>query len=500
MKAYCTKNNILVTEKTLEIFMCIIFSVPFDNNCDGRCKPTYYISIAIFMQHLICCATASKNTRKKALFKGDGEWTCSVPFPYSLGQKVAPAVFKQSRELPFERALEKLEVAGLIKIIGHDSIHHKCREFAFSKRLLKALFPCDRQEYLQRTDRYSYLTDLYGKRQKPLTLEERIAQASIQKPVVCHQVSKRKIPDTAFRDRVKQVYGQLDDLHINLDALRDYCNEHPALINMGYYHNFISHLCDVGVKVVSIIPLIVAYRQSYKTACLGGRSFEVGKGFQYLPKGMKWACLAQGYNYDIKSSQLEILRHELERIGLQPKNLKRLETSHISKKLGVEEEDVKTFRFSTIFSAGSVSLSFKSVTRKRLNKQLGVAEAGRVLKRWKKLMERLKADLKFLIDDYLSSGKTNRYGLCVRNAVGQNFNCTWKNSRKEKKWQTGQMRRKLLAHMLQGLESRAVYDYVASHDGVCALEHDGFVSLIKLSDDDWQHPYLRIVLKNEARQ
>ncbi|EHD22795.1 hypothetical protein EH206_17210 [Brenneria nigrifluens DSM 30175 = ATCC 13028] len=500
MKAYCTKNNILVTERTLKIFRKAIFSVPFDDNCDGRCKPTYYISIAILIQHLICSATASRNTCKKARFKGNGKWTCSVPFPYSLGESVAPAVFKQSRELPFERALEKLEAAKLIKIIRHDAAKHKCREFALSKRLLEALFPGDRKEYLQRKDRYSYLTDIYDKRQEPLTLEELVALASIQKPVVCHQVSKRKIPDTAFRERVKQVYDQLDYLHINLDALRDYCNAHPTSVNMMYYHNFISHLCDVGVKAISISPLIVAYPQSYKTARLGGRSFEVGKGFQYLPKGMKWACLAKGYNYDIKSSQLEILRHELVRIGVSPKNMKRLETSYISKKLGVDEDDVKSFRFSTIFNAGSVSLSFQSVTRKRLNKQLGEAEAGRVLTRWKKLMEPLKENLKRLIEDYLSSGNTNRYGLCVRSSVGQNFNCTWKNVRKAKKWQTSQMRRKLLAHMLQGLESRAIYDYVASHNGVCALEHDGFVSLSKLSDDDWKHPYLRIVLKNEAQE
>lgn len=498
MKAYCTKNNILVTEKTLRIFRKSIFSIPFDNNCDRRCKPTYYISIAIFIQHLICSATASKNTRKKAIFEGDDEWSCSVPFPYSLGEKEAPAVFKQSRELPFGRALEKQEAAGLIKIIGHDPSKHKCREFALSKQLLKALFPGDRKAYLRRKDRYSYLTDLYGKRQRPLTLEEMIAQASIKKPVVCHQVSKRKIPDTAFRERVTQVYGQLDYLHINLDALRDYCNAHPTPVNMMYYHSFISHLCDVGVKIISTSPLIVAYRQSYKTARLGGRSFEVGKGFQYLPKGMKWACLARGYNYDIKSCQLELLRQELKRIGVSPKNLKRLETSYIMKELDVSEDDVKCFRFSTIFSAAFVSLSSKSVIRKRLNKQLGVAEASNVLKRWKKLVKPLRRDLKRLIDDYLSSGKTNRYGLCVRNAVGQNFNCTWKNVRKEKKWQPMQMRRKLLAHMLQGLESSAVYDYVASNNGVCALEHDGFVSMSKLSENGWKHPYLRIVLKNEV--
>ncbi|EAX8226162.1 hypothetical protein M568_00515 [Salmonella enterica subsp. enterica serovar Namur str. 05-2929] len=58
------------------------------------------------------------------------------------------------------------------------------------------------------------------------------------------------------------------------------------------------------------------------------------------------------------------------------------------------------------------------------------------------------------------------------------------------------MRRKLLAHMIQGLESRAVYDYVRTHSGVCALEHDGFVSNRKLDiEREWQHPYLKLVRK-----
>ncbi|ELD30994.1 hypothetical protein A15Y_01374 [Escherichia coli KTE212] len=51
-----------------------------------------------------------------------------------------------------------------------------------------------------------------------------------------------------------------------------------------------------------------------------------------------------------------------------------------------------------------------------------------------------------------------------------------------------------LSHMLQGLESQAVYDYVASHKGVCALEHDGFVSYEEVTD--WSHPYLLIEKKH----
>ncbi|AJJ62085.1 hypothetical protein AT01_3154 [Yersinia aldovae 670-83] len=52
--------------------------------------------------------------------------------------------------------------------------------------------------------------------------------------------------------------------------------------------------------------------------------------------------------------------------------------------------------------------------------------------------------------------------------------------------------------MLQGLESQAVYDFVREHPGICALEHDGFVSYDKINEGDWGHLYLYIVLKNCA--
>ncbi|CNK70591.1 Uncharacterised protein [Yersinia aldovae] len=36
--------------------------------------------------------------------------------------------------------------------------------------------------------------------------------------------------------------------------------------------------------------------------------------------------------------------------------------------------------------------------------------------------------------------------------------------------------------MLQGLENQAVYDFVREHPGICALEHDGFVSYDKVDE------------------
>lgn len=83
------------------------------------------------------------------------------------------------------------------------------------------------------------------------------------------------------------------------------------------------------------------------------------------------------------------------------------------------------------------------------------------------------------------------------NEAGQPFNTAKQKTKNGEweKWRRDVMRRKLLAHMIQGLESRAVYDYVSSNSGVCALEHDGFVSLHELNGD-WKHEYLKIVLKH----
>ncbi|MCS3434033.1 hypothetical protein [Klebsiella sp. BIGb0407] len=500
MKPYCTKDNILVTEETLGLFKKTVFSIPFDKTACGYKKQGYYRSIALFLQHLICSATVSRNSKNKARFKGNKKWTYSVPFPYELGVKVCPEAFKASRDLGYERALEKLVEAKIIKIVEKSRMKKLCREFALSKIFLKSLFPEERNNYLKRDDRHTYLTNIFGKRNTEGTLEQFFNQRKGVLGIPKHEITKRDIPSDELRSTVKTVYSQLEPLNINIDKLINFCQKNPTVKNAGYYTRFISHLCEVGVEVISSQPLIVAYRQAYKIANIGSRSFEIGTGFQYLPSKMKWACLEQGFNYDIKGCQLEILKQELKYYGINTKILSVLETDFIKRKLGIDDELVKTVRFSTIFNAGSVSCSPHSSLYKKLNKFYHDKDVMLFLKRWKKATKALKRGLEELAECYLRNGTKNRHGLCVRNAVGQTFNCTYKKSNdgQSKKWRSDVMRRKLLAHMIQGLESRAVYDYVSSHKGVCALEHDGFVSLHKLADDDWKHPYLEIVLKHSC--
>ncbi|TSH83697.1 hypothetical protein [Pantoea sp. paga] len=494
MKPYITHNNILVTDSTLDYFKEVVYSIPY-NGAQSLRRP-FYRNIAVFLQHVICVATCSRKNRRKTKIKANKKWSYSVPVPFELGREKLPGVFKKSGPTN-ERAMEALASAGIIKLTGYSNARRSCREYAISQRFLRKLFGNNREAYLSRQDRYHYLTDIFTKR-KSYLFDELIGIAIDRGQRAKHKQSKRDIPNVAFRERVVGVWNSLEPLEVNLDALLDYYNENPTKKNKIFIFNFLSRLAETGVNLVKESPLTVSYRQSYKTAYIGGRSFEIGTGFQSLPSKMKWACLARGHNYDIKGCQLEILRHELLNIGISAESLKVLETQYICRVLLVAEELVKQFRFSSVFNAGFVSLSLKSSTRRLLNRELDKSEAKRVLKRWKRLLEPLRDDLGLLLDHYEDTAKTNRYGKCVTNAVGQPFNITYKDVASRKRWKSDVIRRKLLSHMLQGLESRAVYDYVASHDGVCALEHDGFISLSKLSDDDWQHPYLRIVLKNEA--
>lgn len=256
---------------------------------------------------------------------------------------------------------------------------------------------------------------------------------------------------------------------------------------------------EVGVKVMSETPLIVEYRQAYKTAKVGSRSFEIGTGFQYLPSKMKWACLANGYNYDIKGCQLAILEQEFKKYGISTDSLSVLETDFIKDTLGVDDNLVKTIRYGTIFNAGSVSLSAKGSMVKKLQNLYSDDYVSEILEHWKLETTELCESINQLIDEYLKIGKKNRHGLSVVNEVGQPFNTTKQKTKNGewKAWRRDVMRRKLLAHMVQGLESRAVYDYVSSNSGVCALEHDGFVSLHEL-DGDWKHEYLEIDCKHSC--
>ncbi|MBJ8412762.1 hypothetical protein I6M81_03545 [Citrobacter cronae] len=59
---------------------------------------------------------------------------------------------------------------------------------------------------------------------------------------------------------------------------------------------------------------------------------------------------------------------------------------------------------------------------------------------------------------------------------------------------TVSVRRCLLSHMIQGFESKAVYEAILVNPGVCSsIEHDGLVTNREIC---WNHPYLELKKKH----
>ena len=146
-----------------------------------------------------------------------------------VGDKL-PGVFKKSGPA-YERAMEALATAGIIKLTGYSNTNHLCREYAVSQRFLRKLFGNDREAYLSRQDRYHYLTDIFTKR-KSYSFDDLIGVAIDRGQNAKHQQSKRDIPNAAFRELVVSVWNNLEPLEINLDALLDYYNENPTKQNI----------------------------------------------------------------------------------------------------------------------------------------------------------------------------------------------------------------------------------------------------------------------------
>jgi|GEM_PF-3076543 len=62
----------------------------------------------------------------------------------------------------------------------------------------------------------------------------------------------------------------MEPIEINIGALLAYHRKKRTKKKKIFIFNFLSQLAETGVELVSESPLIVSYRQSYKTAFIGG--------------------------------------------------------------------------------------------------------------------------------------------------------------------------------------------------------------------------------------
>lgn len=355
---YIIKRGILVTLNTYNKFIEDVHNVPFVGK-DGRQSPSYYLDIQRFLQHLIC-----NNFLYAKETPEENPWTQYSPVFHELGKKELPFVFKQDKYLCCDRALELLKKAGIIDIKKHSFGNGKSRTFALSKAYLKRWFEISPSDYKQRKDRYIYLC--VGKRQrdrKVMTEEQLIHKA------LSHFDKPRHATRHVSRETqlyMRKVYQSMGALRINLDKLQAYVPEHEreGLLKT----HFLQHLAERGCRMVSSVPLVVEYYPEYKLAERGTRSFEKNGGFQALKSAIKWAVF-EGINYDIKSSQLTILKHQLERFGIKCKRLAKITKKKIMRRFNVDEKVAKLLIYTLIYSLGEFRKHKDSAAFRKLCEQ-----------------------------------------------------------------------------------------------------------------------------------
>lgn len=477
IEPYIIKRAILVTLKTYDKFIEDVHRIPFIGK-DQRQSPSFYLEIQRFLQHLIC---------NNFLYAEDTEetnpWTQYSPIFNELGKKELPFVFKQKKYLCCKRALELLKKSGIIDFKDHRFEHAKCRIFALSKASLKRWFGVSPVEYKQRTDRYIYLSTGRRQHDRGVVTEESLIQQALEQVNKPKHATRHVSRET--QQYMRKVYASMGGLRINLDKLQAYVpkNEREAL----HKAHFLQHMAERGCNLISSVPLVVEYFPEYKLADTGTRSFEKNGGFQAMKSVIKWAVF-EGYNYDIKSSQLTILRYELERYGISCKRLAKVTKKKVMQRFNVDEETAKLLIYTLIYSLGEFRKHKDSAAFNTLCEMYGYELAVEKADEWREFVRPIKKALKKLVERYIDEGvNCPGRGLAIRNAVRQSYMI------KPHKIMVSD-RRSILSHMIQGIESKAVYECILQNHGICgSIEHDGVVSSAKIV---WSHPYLDLKQKH----
>lgn len=476
-KAYIVKRSILVTLDTYNKFNEDVYKIPFMGN-DKRKSPAYYRDIKSFLIHLICnCYLYSKNSNNK-------RYTRYSPFPSKLGKEKLPQVFKQKKYLGYDRALELLEKSGIIRIKSYNHGNHLCRQFALSKMHLKKWFGISKKSYMNREERFIHLNaSKIGINRHIWTQKKLINEITRGRKKTKHSI--RHVSRNTM-NYMSSVYNDMGLLLVNVDKLFSF----KPRSNIEQLHKtmLIQHLIDRGSEVINDRPLVVGYSPEYKVANIGTRSFEKGGGFQFLKSKLKWHVF-EGYNYDIKSSQLVILKNEFKENNIKCKRLKKITKKNVMNLFNVSDKVAKMLIYSLIFSMGHVRITRKSEVFKGLSKYFSYKNTVKLLKKWKKYVRPIKESLNKLVDIYISNAKKRvDRGISICNAVGHTY--LIKNTKVMIK-----VRGKILAHMIQGIESRAIYETILNNPNICgSIEHDGVVSSDPIN---WVHPYLKLKLKHE---
>jgi hypothetical protein len=159
----------------------------------------------------------------------------------------------------------------------------------------------------------------------------------------------------------------------------------------------------------------------------------------------------------------------------------------IAGRFKVDEKGAKLLIYTLIYSLGDFRKHKDSRAFHSLCDLYGYELAVAMADEWIEFVRPVKKALRRLVECYISEGvNCPGRGLAIRNAVRQTYLI---NPEKI----TSAVRRRILSHMIQGIESKAVYEAILANSNICgSIEHDGLVTSREIS---WNHPYLELKKK-----
>lgn len=504
-KAVLTRNP---TYQELEPLVWVRDNVVEKCPYDGpeKHEAEYRRQINLFFWHVL--QSSIYPTKRKKFEKFGTVW---VPFSRKLGVKELPMVFGcenklrgpvgpkwERTEKHFSRALEWL----IANIMDYKKYKKKtpgspgrCREFRIKRKHLEAMYPNrpkSSREILELTRLYSPLKavqERFGQ-----TILEMIS-ASANKPFKPrkHDLSGGNAKyglnsnrDRAARKLYNAVLKKIGPNEIAIDPILDYLTVKSfrgTRKALKQYHQVMSCLQAIlsgPIQIVSEEPLIIRYYPAYTIARVGGRLFEQGGGFQSFPAVLKQACSVVGDNWDMESSQLNIIRKEFIDNGIQCQFLDDVHSvndivdklqranpnnTRLSKKL------VKICFYGTLFSADRLVKSPKASAVMALRPHFkNLNEVYDFIESWNIDCKHFITALQQLCDIYSKRFRYTSEGMLLTCDTGAKYVLEHDQCVSSRK-----VRRRTMSHCISGIESNHLFEAILSGNVeiVYSLEHDG---------------------------
>lgn len=518
-EAYIIKKPMFQEYETIAwVNKNVVYACPY--NGPKKKEFEFRKQISHFFWHIIHCSMYSK--KKKSHTINDLPY---VPFPSELGRKKLPMVFGGFGEYEgkswevaktkknFWRALDWLQ-EHVLDYTGYIFGNYgRSRSYRIKLEILNKMYPyqvrsaqyifsrarfCD--PLLTRMDNLGHtikeMLDSKGLTDLPFPNHDLSAidrNTGRQTRKLYNTVLKRQAPNTITIIPILQELAKLS--HYHKASVRS------KVILM--YANLMSVLHS-GFSVVDREKMIISYYPRYLVGNIGGRLFEIGGGFQNMPKGLKQQSHCVGYNVDMRSSQLNIIKIELKKNNINCPLLDQVSSvGDFAEMFGMSRDETKTCFYGTVFSMGrSMQRSswaqsspikvLKENKRKEHHKRalsvimrtedepismkniVTAREAlldrsiEKVRAHWEEVTMPIVQALETLCDCYVSKARKSGDGYIATNAVGMRY--WWQD-----KEPAFQIRKKILSHMITGIEAKFLFDAILENDvkQVYSFEHDG---------------------------